>query len=517
MRSAASIIALSAPLLASAAPLYSRTASANDILVFTFANVLEQLESNFYQAAIAKFQTSDFLAAGYVNADVAVEQLQQIASDEATHESALASAITSFGAQPLSTCKFNFDSVLTDVATTMTVARVVELVGVSAYLGAAGLLDDVRLLTTAASVLTNEARHQTILNVLNGGASIPAAFDIAFSPQQVLSIAGSFISGCDLGVTPTASLAVTNTGNLGAGTLLTFKSDAIDAAAKQTLFCNMLTGGATTAISLAIDQCIVPDGITGPVAVIITNSSQPLLSSDLVDQEQDIITAGPAYIFVDLGVKEQQFAQLILNSNSTLNKDLTGLGDVQAQSCPDGSSACTSVSSDTTTTISNEQASGAANAGSAPSTTDTGSTSTSTDTLPAAATATSTPVLASTQTFAGSITVEMPSSSASTAVGSAGSATSTAVPAGGAAGADSTAIIPAVPSASSSSSAAATTSAAGGIVVAAPSASSSSSSSATTSAAGDIVAEVPSSSSTTASTSAAGGIVAVVPRASARA
>lgn len=94
MRTSTSLIALSAPLFASAAPLFARTASANDILVFRaflrvilynasvteplaeFAHVLEQLETQFYQAAIAKFQVADFIAAGYSSAEVAVEQLQ---------------------------------------------------------------------------------------------------------------------------------------------------------------------------------------------------------------------------------------------------------------------------------------------------------------------------------------------------------------------------------------------------------------------------------------------------------
>lgn len=81
-------------------------------------------------------------------------------------------------------------------------ARVVENVGVGAYLGAAHLVSDPQLLTAAGSILTTEARHQTMLNLLSGGgAAIPQAFDIALLPQQVLAIAGPFISGCDLGIT----------------------------------------------------------------------------------------------------------------------------------------------------------------------------------------------------------------------------------------------------------------------------------------------------------------------------
>lgn len=100
----------------------------------------------------------------------------------------------------MKSCKFNFDPALKDVATMATIARVVENVGVGAYLGAAHLVGDLRVLTAAASILTIEARHQTVLNIFQGGSAIPQAFDIPLLPQEVLAIAGSFISGCDLGI-----------------------------------------------------------------------------------------------------------------------------------------------------------------------------------------------------------------------------------------------------------------------------------------------------------------------------
>lgn len=127
-------------------------------------------------------------------------------------------------------------------------ARVVENVGVSAYLGGATLLTDPVLLTAAGSILTVEARHQTILNVLSGsGTAIPSAFDIPMTPSEILAIAGPFISGCDLGIPgmsslllirntgidsivmlANAGLSITNTGTAAPGTLLTFSSSAIN-------------------------------------------------------------------------------------------------------------------------------------------------------------------------------------------------------------------------------------------------------------------------------------------------
>ena len=108
------------------------------------------------------------------------------------------------------------------------VARLVENVGVTAYLGAAHLLSDPILLTAAGSILTIEARHQTILNILGAGTAIPQAFDFAFTPSEVLALAGPFISGCDLGIPANPPLTITNTGAVNIGTLLTFSSPAIN-------------------------------------------------------------------------------------------------------------------------------------------------------------------------------------------------------------------------------------------------------------------------------------------------
>ncbi|KAJ1308835.1 hypothetical protein OPQ81_004523 [Rhizoctonia solani] len=293
------LFALSSPLLALAAPMkYPRAASANDITVLKFANVLEQLETEFYKQALAKFKESDFTAAGFVTASVPVEQFNSIAGNEATHTSTLASVLRSLGQEPVSGCKFDFSAVLTDVKTMAPVARLVENVGVSAYLGGAALIDDRELLVAAGTILTDEARHQTVLNMLNGGVAIPAPFDVALAPSQVLAIAGGFISGCDLGIPANPVLKVTNTGAVAPGTALTFDSPALGGLDRATLSCQMMTGGAAIAAVFPIDQCVVPQGLEGPVYIYITNSSQPLLNSQK-NQNVGSIVAGPTGAFID--------------------------------------------------------------------------------------------------------------------------------------------------------------------------------------------------------------------------
>ena len=57
----------------------------------------------------------------------------------------------------------------------------------------------------------------------------------------------------------------------------------------------MIVGGATEAIVLRMSECVVPDGLDGPVHMFITNSETPL-SSNIVGQDASIIVAGMSSI-----------------------------------------------------------------------------------------------------------------------------------------------------------------------------------------------------------------------------
>lgn len=317
MRSSSILFALAAPILSLAAPArYLGKRAAADILVFQFADVLEQLESTFYQQALSKFKSSDFTAAGFISSQIPMEQFTTIQADEATHSSVLQSALKAAGKSPISGCQFNFGSVLTDVSTMAATARVIEMVGVSAYLGGATLLTDPVLLAAAGSILTVEARHQTILNILSGtGTAIPSPFDIAFTPSEVLAIAGPFISGCNVGIPANTPLSITNTGPVIPGTTLTFKANSINGTIPQNnLFCQMLIGNAPIAIPLPISQCVVPTGINGPVALFITTDMQPLLR-DVHDRAQKQIVAGPTLVFIDM--QPQMLPQLVRGASGS--------------------------------------------------------------------------------------------------------------------------------------------------------------------------------------------------------
>ncbi|KIJ26974.1 hypothetical protein M422DRAFT_37980 [Sphaerobolus stellatus SS14] len=300
MRAFSTFALAAAPLAALAGPVrFTRRDNANNILVLQFASVLEQLESEFYTQGIAKFSDSDFQDAGFSSVQVVTEQLTTIQGDEEAHLSFLTKGLVALGSSAPSNCQFNFDSVLTDVSTMAATARVVENVGVAAYLGAAHLITDPQILTAAASILTIEARHQTILNTMSGvGTPIPQAFDIALNPNEVLAIAGGFISGCDLGVPANLPLTITTQGTPSIGTQLSFSWTGMPSDISG-FNCQMLVGGQVNTISLPLSQCIVPEGINGAVALFITNDTQPLANNVVLRADANNIVAGPTMAFID--------------------------------------------------------------------------------------------------------------------------------------------------------------------------------------------------------------------------
>lgn len=334
MRFIATLAALAAPLLVDAAPiLATRTTTAATVAVLKFAEVLEQLETQFYTQALQKFVSQDFINAGITVPDVAIQTFQDIMSHEASHVQVLDQALADNGDAPITGCTFKFDAVLTDVATMASVARVVEHVGVSAYLGGADIIDDKNFLAAAATILTVEARHQSFLNILAGATVIPQAFDVALTPQDVLSIAGAFVSGCDpaaeIGLPPgNAPLAITNTGPIGAGTQLTFSSPALNSTSQSGAFCQMMVGGLPTSIPLPIDQCIVPPGINGPVWIWLTTDGQPLDVNIHVRANTQIL-AGPTAAFLDS--QSDALGALVRNGNNSGFSTSQVISPTQAQ------------------------------------------------------------------------------------------------------------------------------------------------------------------------------------------
>lgn len=163
----------------------------NDTQILQYALTLEHLEANFYNQSLSKLSASDFEQAGY-NASVR-NQIYSIGRDEASHVELLTTAL---GENAVPACTYNFSSV-TDVPSFLATARVLEGVGVSAYLGASKNLTN-QTVETAASILVVEGQHQSYLiaQTDDGGNAVPSPYATPLNFKQVYSLAAPFIESC---------------------------------------------------------------------------------------------------------------------------------------------------------------------------------------------------------------------------------------------------------------------------------------------------------------------------------
>jgi hypothetical protein len=90
---------------------------------------------------------------------------------------------------------------------------------------------------------------------------------------------------------------VTNTGNVAVGTKLTFSASTLNDSTPDA-HCQMLVGGAAFSISLPLNECVVPEGVNGPVALFITSDAQPLANNPR-DRADNKMIAGPTMAYID--------------------------------------------------------------------------------------------------------------------------------------------------------------------------------------------------------------------------
>ncbi|KAM7217894.1 protein rds1 [Rhypophila decipiens] len=266
-------------------------AGLSDPDILQFALTLELLEEAFYREGFAKFPASDFQALGLTAEQIT--DLQRIGKTEEEHVVLLQGALAQAGARPVQACQYNFG--FTDAAGMLATAAVLENVGVSAYLGAAKLIADPNILTTAGSILTVEARHQTLARTIAKVVAVPQGFDTPLSPQQVFSLAAPFIASCPEGSNliltafPTLAMAGGQSAQaIQAGATIQLQSDA----AANAAFCAFTTGGipggtAFTAFDPAVG-CVVPQNLAGIVYVNLASAGP--LNGQLTD---DLVLAGP--------------------------------------------------------------------------------------------------------------------------------------------------------------------------------------------------------------------------------
>ncbi|KAL5113944.1 hypothetical protein ACEQ8H_008162 [Pleosporales sp. CAS-2024a] len=257
-----------------------------DVDILNFALTAEHLESTFYSQGFAKFSMSDFMALGLTQTQV--QNLMSIGQTEATHVSTLISAIAATGSKPVEACTYNFDAALASADSMVKTARILEAVGISAYLGAAPLVSSKDVLNAAASIVTVEARHQAFIRIASNAAPVPAAFDTPLGPRAVFTLAAGFIKSCptgsNLNIQPFPAISLQNPEKATVGQNLKLADPNTPAGAQ---FCAFVAPGGAQFSALTGGNCMVPQGLSGEVYMMITKSKST------ADTE---VLAGPSVI-----------------------------------------------------------------------------------------------------------------------------------------------------------------------------------------------------------------------------
>jgi hypothetical protein len=154
----------------------------SDIDILNFALTLEYLETDFYT-----------VKGKMVGLSGAAKKLaSEIGAHEVQHVDALTKAIKAGGGMPAKKPKFVFP--VTDQASFLKLAYVLENTGVGAYNGAGPSLTNPMLLAAAGSIVQVEARHAAAIGLLTKQSVTPnGGFDKPLTKQQVLAKAGPLI------------------------------------------------------------------------------------------------------------------------------------------------------------------------------------------------------------------------------------------------------------------------------------------------------------------------------------
>ena len=152
--------------------------------IMRLALSLEYLEATFYERATKTLSLSPD-----------VQALAELLGDhERTHAERLRGVIERMGGTTAQESDLQFRFPITNQASFLKLAITLEENGVSAYNGAAPLLNSTELLPLAGAIVQVEARHTAAVRVAAGQSPAPRAFDRAIGLQEAIANAGPYIS-----------------------------------------------------------------------------------------------------------------------------------------------------------------------------------------------------------------------------------------------------------------------------------------------------------------------------------
>ena len=156
-----------------------------DIDILNFALTLEYLEAAFYDAAGKEVPGLSGEVADYV---------KTFGAEEQEHVDALAATIKDLGGKAVKAPGVDFGESFADVGTFLQTAITFEDLGVSAYNGAAPMIESKDLLATAGGIVQVEARHAAAIRFAAGEPPAPEAFDPTLNEDEVLKAVQPFLA-----------------------------------------------------------------------------------------------------------------------------------------------------------------------------------------------------------------------------------------------------------------------------------------------------------------------------------
>jgi hypothetical protein len=277
-----------------AAPVSRRAVAVNDTDILQFALTLEHLENVFYKSGITMMNESQFEAAGF-SAEY-YNNLKYIVHDEEAHVEALTDAIMEAGVDPVAACEYDFP--FTDPKSFVTIASVLEGVGSSAYLGAAGLISSKEYLAVAGSILVTESLHTAIQRLSLGEVAAANPYGSSLDLNSVFTLAASFIKSCPqsnmaLPVMAFPTLNVTQGSPQAPGNTITFITSPLPT---DTFFVTFVNGLTIMSVDATVDNGM----ITSTIPTVVSGQTYALVTKNNVTSAIDdsMVIAGPAILEV---------------------------------------------------------------------------------------------------------------------------------------------------------------------------------------------------------------------------
>jgi rubrerythrin len=161
----------------------------DDVAVLNYALTLEFLESEFYRQG-----NSANLLSGKD-----ARYIKTVGADEDAHVAALTDTIKQIGGTPVEAPGVDFGDAFSSRDAFLNLAHTFENLGVQAYLGAAGSIQNKDILQAAAGIFSVEARHAAIIGQLlklePEGGVYQGSTETPLSKDEVLAAAAPFLAG----------------------------------------------------------------------------------------------------------------------------------------------------------------------------------------------------------------------------------------------------------------------------------------------------------------------------------